>query len=111
MDTGPSGGFWSNLLKQTPGMLGSLGAQYGGEFAPLAAGATRAWQKTMDERNKPRVPMQKREGLPKGQMPGQQIGIPQIPNIIQPPNIPQIGMNFGMPGMMGQPFDPRMYYR
>lgn len=74
--TAPSGGFFSRMMGQMPGMINSLGGKYGGDMA----GAARASSALLG-RQRPSLPRTPKvtSGIPAGQMPGQQMPMPSMP--------------------------------
>ena len=65
------GNFWSRMM---PGAINALGQQFGGDMADSARGAS----SLLGARKQPKGP-KVTNGIPRGQMPGQQMPMPQIP--------------------------------
>lgn len=65
------GNFWGRMM---PGMVNALGQQYGGNLS----GASRASSSLLGAKKQPKTP-KVTNGIQGGQLPGQQMSMPQIP--------------------------------
>lgn len=103
ISTSPSGGFFSRMMGQMPGMTNSLAQNFGD---PSMRGAVQGSSRLlgMQKPSQPKMPKYV-NGLPDGQLPGMQIPMPSMPSPINmggidtgPSRVPMPENNSGIAG-------------